>query len=248
MKILFDSDEYTDPGSREENEDVWLIAQDDDCGILALVSDGLGSHGGGKQASEAAKDALYRCFQESRITEPEELNVWFQEANQRVLSIQTEEIKMKTTLVALLISEGMAYWAHVGDSRLYHFKDGKLVFQTFDHSVSQMAVLRGEISQEDIRGHVDRNRLIRALGKSDTIKIDVSEKEDLSDGNHAFLLCTDGFWEYVTEAEMEEDLNKCNSASDWLKHMKLRLDNRTAGSSHDNNTAITLTYRIASDM
>lgn len=133
-------------------------------------------------------------------------------------------------------------WAHIGDSRLYHFLDGELIEQTFDHSVSQMAVLRGEISQEEIRGHVDRNRLLRAIGREDTIKIDCSDIVDMEGEDHAFLLCTDGFWEYVTEDEMEKDLRKSRSPGEWLDRMLKRLDKRTRKKNNDNNSAVAIMY------
>ena len=156
--------------------------------------------------------------------------------------MQTPEVEMKTTLVVLLLNHGRAMWAHIGDSRLYHFSGGKLIEQTFDHSVSQMAVLRGEIKQEDIRGHVDRSRLLRAIGREDTIKIDISEIIDLGDGEHAFLLCTDGFWEYVTEQEMEKDLKRSSSPREWLDRMVKRLNKRTKNKNNDNNTAVAVMY------
>ena len=235
-------DYYTDPGGREENEDSCLLVFEKGKGVCALVADGLGGHGGGAEASAKAKDVIYTRFMEESIKRPEEFNVWFQEANQEVLKMQTPEIEMKTTLVVLLMRHGKAMWAHIGDSRLYHFADGELIEQTFDHSVSQMAVLRGEIKQKDIRGHVDRSRLLRAIGREDTIKIDVSEITELSDGEHAFLLCTDGFWEYVTEEEMEKDLNRSATPREWLERMRKRVDKRTKHKNNDNNTAVAVMY------
>ncbi len=190
---------FTDPGGREVNEDSCLLLHEKGRGCLALVADGLGGHGGGKEASQKAKTIIEEGFLREEINDPGEFNIWFQKANQEVLSMQTPEKEMKTTLVVLIIKNKTAMWAHIGDSRLYHFKDGVLLEQTFDHSVSQMAVLRGEITQEEIRGHVDRNRLLRALGREDTIQIDTSEIVPMENEDHAFLLCSDGFWEYVTE-------------------------------------------------
>ncbi|MCR4890812.1 MAG: protein phosphatase 2C domain-containing protein [Lachnospiraceae bacterium] len=234
---------FTDVGGRSENEDSFLLIHREDRGCCALVADGLGGHGGGAAASAKAKDIIEECFLSEEIKSPEEFNVWFQKANQEVINMQTPDIEMKTTLVVLIIKNKNAMWANIGDSRLYHFRNGELVEQTFDHSVSQMAVLRGEIKQEEIRGHIDRNRLLQAIGRTDTIKLDYSDRVSLDGAEHAFLLCTDGFWEYVTEAEMEKDLRKSDSPNEWLEKMKKRLEKRTRNIDNDNNTAVAIMYK-----
>lgn len=241
--VKITGDYYTNRGGRKENEDSCLLLFDKEKGICALVADGLGYHGGGAAASQKAREIIYKSFMGERIERPEEFNIWFQEANQEVLRLQTTEIQMKTTLVVLLIHKHNAMWAHIGDSRLYHFVNGELVEQTFDHSVSQMAVLRGDITESEIRGHVDRNRLLRAIGREDTIKIDTSVATIEEGDWHAFLLCTDGFWEYVLEKEMEKDLRKANGPRDWIKRMVKRIKSRTIFKKNDNNTAVAVICR-----
>ena len=233
---------YSDVGGRAENEDTIEVISDTDKGLLAMVADGLGGHGGGKQASQAAIESLQNDFRSSSLEDPEEFNVWFQKANQRVMDMQTKECEMKTTLVSLIIKNNTAMWAHVGDSRLYHFINNKLVFRTFDHSVSQMAVLRGEISESEIRGHTDRNKLLKALGREETINIDVSDKTDISEGEHAFLLCTDGFWEYVNETDMLKTLKSSVTAEEWINKM-IRVLKKRAKENNDNNSSIAIIYR-----
>lgn len=235
-------DTYSDPGRREVNEDDCLLVYERGRGLCAALADGLGGHGGGAEASRIAMDVINDSFMSESIDSPEEFNIWFQRVNQEVLNAQVGDTKMKTTLVVLLIRDKTALWAHIGDSRLYHFVNGSLLEQTFDHSVSQMAVLRGEISQQEIRGHVDRSRLLRAIGREDTIKIDVSKLTPLEGATHAFLLCTDGFWEYVTEEEMEEDLSRSENCTEWIDRMVKRLKKRVRGKDNDNNTAVAVIY------
>ncbi len=157
------------------------------------------------------------------------------EANREVLAIQTPRCAMKTTLVVLTLARGRAVWAHAGDSRLYCFRDGRLVFQTRDHSAAQLGVLLGEITPDQIRFHEDRNRVLRALGQDDELTVETGERV-LTDGAYAFLLCSDGFWEYVLEREMEEDLESAGSAEEWLTRMRRRLAERVPAG-NDNNTA-----------
>lgn len=198
-----------------------------------MLADGLGGHGGGEIASREAVKVILEGWHGSAT--PALLCELAQTAHRRILSLQTPVCKMKTTAVILSIARGRAQWAHVGDSRLYHFIDGKLVFQTRDHSSSQIAVLMGQIKQEDIRFHEDRSHIFRALGQESNMSADAQEQE-LSPGEHAFLLCTDGFWEYVYEAEMEKELRRAVSVEDWLGRMKHHLDGR-ADQDNDNNTA-----------
>jgi serine/threonine protein phosphatase PrpC len=108
---------------------------------------------------------------------------------------------------------------------------------TIDHSVPQQAVLAGEITQAEIRHHKDRNKLIRALGQKGDVKADISEFEDVSEGNHAFLLCTDGFWEYVEENDMMQTLAESPNPVIWINKMTELLQQRVNGK-NDNNTAV----------
>ena len=156
-------------------------------------------------------------------------------ANRKVLDLQTPVCSMKTTVVTLMVEQDRAIWAHVGDSRLYHFLNKKLVFQTRDHSVAQIGVMLGEITVDQIRFHEDRNRVLRALGQGDDLKVECKEQA-LEAGSHAFLLCSDGFWEYVLEPEMEADLAEAADPEDWLERMRRRLAARVPAD-NDNNTA-----------
>ena len=158
-----------------------------------------------------------------------------QQAHQRVLSLQTRACAMKTTVTALEADGRQAAWAHAGDSRIYHFVNGTLVFQSRDHSASQIAVMLGTITPDQIRFHVDRSRVYRALGQDGELKVE-SHGEALAPGHHAFLLCSDGFWEYVYEEEMAEDLAAAASPEDWLARMRARLAARVPDN-NDNNTA-----------
>lgn len=224
---------YSDIGGRSYNEDcVWLVKGDGDSFCLVL-GDGLGGHGGGDQASELVCRTVCSGF-DGRIS-PAALTDLLQEANRRVKEIQTAQCSMKSTAVALTAGEGRAAWAHVGDSRLYHFLNGTLVFQTRDHSASQIAVMLGEITVDQIRFHEDRSRVLRAVGQEGAMNVEAAE-ELLAKGTHAWLLCSDGFWEYVLESEMEEDLRLAKDPQDWLSRMRERLKERIP-ENNDNNTA-----------
>lgn len=224
---------YTDIGGRAGNEDCVRHAAAGSRSLCLVVADGLGGHGGGEQASAAACRTI--CEGWNGRSSPAILTGLFQAAHRNVTALQTPQCAMKSTAVALTVTEDRAAWAHVGDSRLYHFYEGKLIFQTRDHSASQIAVMLGDITPDQIRFHEDRSRVLRALGQEGSLNVEARE-EPLAPGRHAFLLCTDGFWEYVLEAEMETDLRQAADPSDWLERMRSRLKKRVSRD-NDNNTA-----------
>lgn len=235
---------YTNPGGRPENEDSIGSMQKDDMACV-LVADGLGGHGGGAIASSAASEVILKAFEENGDMDQEWVDSLFQSVNQIVLDKQTSHCKMKTTCAVLFLKGEKACWAHLGDSRLYHFVNGKIAHITDDHSVSQLAVLSGEITRDQIRFHEDRNRVLRSFGVEGTVKPTICETTLEPGVFHAFLLCSDGFWEYVLEAEMESTLKRVmrwSSRPDkWIKAMRKILEKKVDGT-NDNYSAAALFY------
>lgn len=162
-------------------------------------------------------------------------------AGDRILQMQAGTgVNMKTTLAVAYISGGQLTLAHVGDSRIYLFGGGGILYQSTDHSASQLAVSVGEITAEQMRTHEDRNILTRALGMSERLRVDsVSLPCRQID---AVLLCTDGFWEYIYETEMLDTLSHAASPDAWLGKMRGLLRGRIP-TDGDNNTAITIMKR-----
>lgn len=228
-------DILTNIGGRSNNDDTADKREKGDCAWV-FVGDGLGGYAGGQMASEAAARAMMDATHRGSLLTDERLQEAAAQANRAVFRLQAEKNgKMKTTLVFLAIEDGRARWMHVGDSRLYHFRCGHLQTQTMDHSVSQMAVLMGEITPREIRFHEDRNRVLRALG-GDNARPELSPTVMLTGGEDVFLLCTDGFWEYVFEEEMEALLQRASGPKQWLEEMEKLLRTRTPND-NDNYTA-----------
>ena len=157
---------YTNQGGRENNEDSIRCASGE-MGSVFLLADGLGGHGCGEIASQMAVDLICQGCSELECPSSESLLDLINDTNSRILCAQEnpEHADMRTTAVALHIKDNKAAWAYVGDSRLYHFRNGKLIHVTKDHSVTYRKYLGGEISYMDIYHDDDRTRLMRALGK-----------------------------------------------------------------------------------
>ena len=226
---------YSDRGGRDVNEDTVSFVQVEN-GFCALVADGLGGQGDGDVASQTAAARISEAFRADPSSDPEDIQRFFKEANDAVCEINQGKPNTMSTMVGLFCTSDGAACAHVGDSRLYHFFNGQIVERTTDHSVPQMSVALGEITEDQIRNHPDRNRILRAIGADPEIKTEI-KKIILQDGFHAFILCSDGFWEYVLESEMEIDLAKSADPAHWLELLKQRRESR-APADADNNSAI----------
>ena len=234
---------YSDTGGRNDNEDSFGYAQSRPGAFWASIADGLGSYGGGKTASEIAVGEARAFFARRSFCSPGELNQLFDTVNRKILRQQSDGVKMRTTAVFLAAGGTRLIWGHVGDSRMYHYLNGTLVRHTFDHSIPQLAVARGEIRRDQIPDHPDRNKLTRALGVQG-VRPEIHGPVRLDRGVHSFLLCTDGFWEYVTEDEMRSDLLESRSPDEWLGRMRGRLQLR-CGDGNDNNTAVTVFAQVS---
>ncbi len=205
-------------------------------GLLLIVADGLGGCDSGELASSLVVEELKKRFCE--MNNDFNLSEAINDANSKICDMQNEKkAKMKTTVATAWISDKQTVFAHVGDSRIYVLYNGKIIYQSLDHSASQLAVSVGEIDASQIRKHVDRNILVRALGVPGSVKVDVTVKDNAE--YDSILLCSDGFWEYVMEDEIMDFRLSSDTCGEWLKKMKEVLSVRIPHN-NDNNTAIVL--------
>lgn len=228
-------------GSRACNEDSIQMCEMDGNYVFALA-DGLGGHAGGAVASASAAGQAVEVFKKAGDRK-EYPDLAFQCA-QGWLMQQKENAgsnkEMKSTMVLLHLRKDCAVWAHIGDSRLYYFENNSIVSRTMDHSVPQMLVNSGQIKESEIRNHVDRNRVLRTLGVPwGENAYELSEPVPLK-GDQAFLLCSDGFWELITEKEMEKTFRQSKSVAQWLKKMEKIVLKNGKDRNMDNYSAITV--------
>ena len=200
-------------GQRFNNEDS-IYPSDEFVGInnrLFLVCDGVGGSNKGEVASSIACDSIQTYFR-TYLDSEEEFNPLFIEKSIRYTEIQFDEyIKknpfskgMATTLCLIYFSPDGVYLTHAGDSRIYQFRSGEMIFKTEDHSLVNSMVKIGRISPDDANKHPKRNVIYRAIqGSHSPVEVDVIKITDVMPDDE-FLMCTDG----VTEVWSDEELCK----------------------------------------
>lgn len=234
-------------GTRSKNEDSFKIWHNGDTYMFALA-DGLGGHKRGEVASKLVVETSIYAAQKSQSPETV-LDRCFTEGQRNLIAEQRRcnmINDMKTTQVLLYINKNKAAWGHVGDSRLYRFRKGIFSYKyerTTDHSVVQNMALSGQIKEKEIRFHEDRNVLLRVMGVEwDSPKYTIDNNVEIK-GDESYLLCSDGFWEWINEKQMIDCLKTARTPEEWIKQMEKVIIGNVGSSSCDNYTAIAVFIR-----
>ena len=232
----------TDKGCvREINEDSGRLVRPADesqlkkRGTLLIVADGMGGHSAGEVASGMAVELIPELYFDSKGEPPRALKEAVEEANRRIYAASLEDESkrgMGTTCTTLCLLDGQAFAAHVGDSRLYMLRGGKVYQLTEDHSAVMEMVKLGLITKEEARHHDDKNVILRALGTSPEVEVSTLEPFSVRAGDQ-YLLCSDGLYDLVPDEEIEHELS--NAADIHAAGQKLITLAKERGG-HDNIT------------
>lgn len=232
----------TEIGEKENNEDcVKVFINQPHATYGFVLADGLGGHGNGDVASRFVVDCVGAAIENTDDFGGIFLDECFDTAQEMLIDEKERKglYSIKTTLVILMVTDNIAQWGYVGDSRLYHFRDGKQLSRTVDHSVPQMLALSGQIKEREIRHHPDRSVLLRAMGAQwDMPAYEIPQRNLKVLKGDTFLLCSDGFWEWIEEKNMLKILKKGLSAYDALREMTAEVKANGAGKGMDNYSAI----------
>jgi serine/threonine protein phosphatase PrpC len=232
-------------GPRKSNQDrvVYCYTRDALCMVIA---DGMGGHLHGEVAAQIATQFIGEAFQRAaqpRLADPFKFllesitnahHAIVDYANVRSL-LETP----RTTCVACIVQDGLAHWAHVGDSRLYLIRNGRIEGQTKDHSRVQILVDAGRVREEAVAAHPDRNKIFNCLGQMGPPKVDLSRRVALRHGD-VILLCTDGLWGPLTSRHICEELLRAevmHAVPKLLDMAEVR-----AGREGDNASVVAMTW------
>jgi serine/threonine protein phosphatase PrpC len=229
------------PGGREINEDAYGVWSSPEASFF-ILADGAGGHRGGEVASKLAVQQVLDWFHQTGDCSAAGVEAALDAANKALVRAQKETLEyadMRTTAVVLVIDSvgGTAVWGHIGDSRLYCFRQRRIIVQTQDHSIVQTMVDAGYMRPADLRHSPQRNALFAALGDADSFQPSIQTVPFRIEHGDIFLLCTDGFWEHVSEAGMEASLLEADSTEAWLQSMEANVAN-SGKAGYDNYSAL----------
>ena len=200
-------------GGRRSNQDR-LAYRYSRKALLLLVADGMGGYAHGDVAAQVAVDHLVDAFERHARPAVDEpfgfLADGFNGAHAaigRVAGRRGFGDAPRTTLVACLIQDGIAHWAHAGDSRLYLLREGRIQDRTQDHSRVQLLLQQGLIDDDQAKRHPERNRIFSCLGGANAPQIEFSRKTPLYDQD-VIALCSDGVWGPLGDEGMAQGLAK----------------------------------------
>ncbi len=232
-------------GGREANEDRTSYAYTRDS-LLMVVADGMGGHLHGEVASQIAAQLLTEAFQrEAKPTLADPLGFLQKSITDAHFALgdyakaRNLVESPRTTCVACVVQDSTAFWAHVGDSRLYHIREGRIQAQTRDHSRVQMLVDQGRVREEAVAAHPDRNKIFNCIGAVALPQVELSRPTLLREDD-TLILCTDGWWgplagKLITRALLKSDLMK--AIPELLDLAELR-----GGADRDNLSVVAMTW------
>jgi PPM family protein phosphatase len=213
-------------GDRDENQDRAAILVADGVSCL-IVSDGMGGHEGGALAAQAAVESLSNSFLQQRWPSLDPLGFLHIAVGRAHAAVVETGMMLpvaerpRATCAVCLVQGGAAYWAHVGDSRVYHLRGGHVVTRTRDHSHVEDLVRKGRVTAVEARRHPLRNFVEYCLGGTDELtEMTVGRRQPLAPGD-VLLLCTDGVWGHFDDQDIGHPFRSGAPMEDavaWLCH------------------------------
>ena len=200
--------QHSRQGPRPHNQDRLAYSYSKDS-LLLVIADGMGGYRHGEVAAQLAVVTLTEAFQRMALpalADPSKFLMSQITLIHDLIAQVSEEQEMleapRTTIVAAVVQRGMLYCAHAGDSRLYHFRDGHLLYRTEDHSIVQSLYNKGMINKDEMQQHPYRHKIFSCLGGDVAPKIELTERQELVEGD-TVLLCTDGLWGALSDEQIK---------------------------------------------
>jgi len=205
--LQFESAEISLLGDREDNQDRVAVIKSGGT-VLLVVLDGMGGHSDGSLAADTALRTVADAF--AKLAYPlfdplGFMHLSLSRAHDEVVRVgfsQSLEARPRATVAMCLVQEGRAYWAHIGDSRIYHLRNHQLLDRTRDHSHVELLLREGKITDAEVAGHPMRNFVECCLGGDAAVpEMTVSGSRELQAGD-LLLLCTDGIWSNLADDDI----------------------------------------------
>lgn len=234
-------------GDRQDNQDRAAVVVAEDAAIM-LVFDGMGGHENGAQAAEIGLKIVQDMFMATDLPlfDPQGfLYMAMARAHDEVVKIGSDlavDFRPRATCAVCLIQENGSWWGHIGDSRIYHMRQGKMVTRSRDHSHVEVLIQEGAITEEEALDHPMRNFVECCIGGDAPVPdMSITRKMRLQPGD-VLLACTDGLWSRITDDEMADIATRpVNNLAENLKALSVRALTMNAPYS-DNTTGTALQW------
>ncbi|MDH4125931.1 MAG: protein phosphatase 2C domain-containing protein [Gammaproteobacteria bacterium] len=234
-------------GDRSDNQDRAAVIVAEHAALM-LVFDGMGGHSDGARAAETGLKIVQDMFMESTLPlfDPQGfLYMALSRAHDEVVRLGIEvavDFRPRATCAICLVQEGGAFWAHIGDSRIYQLRDGRVLSRSRDHSHVEVLIQEGAISEEEALNHPMRNFVECCIGGDAAVPdMSITSKKILQRGD-VLLACTDGLWSGLTDAEVAQITHANDeNLTEVLKNLSLRALKANAPYS-DNTTGTVLRW------
>ncbi len=222
----------TDPGKvREHNEDSVIIVKNHNNEYLLAVADGMGGHRGGEIASSIAISHIGKNFRElGKLGSKEDAIIWIKnvvsEANVQIYKYTEENPEsagMGTTIVMALLTNDYLLFGNIGDSSGYVFKDNQVHKITNDHTLVNLLVKSGEITEEEAKDHPRKNVLMKALGATTNVEMDIFDVETDVEG---IFLCSDGLTNMLDDDQISKVLAENLPIEEKVNKLIIKSNNR----------------------
>ena len=234
-------------GDRADNQDRAAIVVADEAGIM-LVFDGMGGHENGAQAAEIGLKVVQESFVAADLPlfDPQGfLYMSMARAHDEVVKIGSDlavDFRPRATCAICLVQENGSWWGHIGDSRIYHMRQGQLVTRSRDHSHVEVLIQEGAITEEEALDHPMRNFVECCIGGDAPVPdMSITRKMPLEHGD-VLLACTDGLWSGISDEEIADvATNTADSLAENLKALSVKALTTNAPYS-DNTTGTALLW------
>ena len=222
----------TDTGKvRDHNEDSLIIVENQNKEVLMAVADGMGGHNAGEVASSIAITHIGKRFRElSSVGDKEDAIRWLQETVSEINVLiykytdeHPESAGMGTTLVTAIITPSFLLIGNIGDSSGFVIRNNKLHKITTDHTLVNLLVKSGELTEEEAQNHPRKNVLMKALGAITNVEMDIFDIETDIDG---VMLSSDGLTNMLEIDQIEKVLNDDISIEEKVQKLIFKCNNR----------------------
>ena len=247
--MAIESAELSLTGDRDDNQDRAAVAVAEGASLI-VVMDGMGGHAWGARAAETGCKAMLELFRAETkpLFDPLGfLHLALGRAHDAVVAIGTKlavDVRPRATCAVCLVQRGEAFWAHIGDSRVYHLRGGAVVARTRDHSHVEQLLREGSIREDEIPGHPMRNFVECCLGGEAMLpEMTLSRRQPLEDGD-MIMACTDGVWSNLKDAEIAALLKPRSGNGSTRSALEQLVEKAVAASAphSDNATAASIVW------